>query len=49
MLFSAKGTILRADVTGVIKLKSMLSGMPECKLGNFYLNSGMNDKLLMEK
>lgn len=42
VLFSAKGTILRADVTGVIKLNSKLSGMPECKLG-------MNDKLLMEK
>lgn len=35
VLFSAKGTVLRADVTGVIKLKSMLSGMPECKLGTF--------------
>lgn len=33
VLFSAKGTVLKADVTGVIKLKSMLSGMPECKLG----------------
>lgn len=33
-LFSNKGTILRADVTGVIKLNSKLSGMPECKLGN---------------
>ncbi len=32
-LFSAKGTVLRADVTGVIKLNSKLSGMPECKLG----------------
>lgn len=29
-------------MTGVIKLNSKLSGMPECKLG-------MNDKLLMEK
>lgn len=33
VLFSNKGTILRADVTGVIKLDSKLSGMPECKLG----------------
>jgi AP-2 complex subunit mu-1 len=41
-LFSAKGTVLRADVSGTIKLKCLLSGMPECKLG-------MNDKLLMEK
>lgn len=29
-------------MSGVIKLKCLLSGMPECKLG-------MNDKLLMEK
>lgn len=36
-LFSAKGTILRADVTGVIKLNSKLSGMPECKLGTFVI------------
>ena len=28
VLFSAKGTILRADVAGVIKLKCLLSGMP---------------------
>lgn len=42
VLFSNKGNILRADVSGVIKLNSKLSGMPECKLG-------MNDKLLMEK
>lgn len=42
VLFSAKGTVLRADVSGIIKLKCLLSGMPECKLG-------MNDKLLMEK
>lgn len=42
VIFSAKGTVLRSDVSGVIKLKCLLSGMPECKLG-------MNDKLLMEK
>ena len=39
---SIKGTVLRAEVTGTIKLKCLLTGMPECKLG-------MNDKLLMEK
>lgn len=37
VLFSNKGNILRSDVTGVIKLNSKLSGMPECKLGNFLL------------
>ena len=34
-IFSSKGNILRADVTGLIKLKCLLSGMPECKLGIF--------------
>jgi len=37
---SAKGTILANDVTGVIKMKSQLSGMPDCSLG-------MNDKALL--
>jgi hypothetical protein len=27
-LFSAKGNVLRSDVSGVIKLKCLLSGMP---------------------
>ena len=39
-LFSNKGNILRADVTGIIKLNSKLSGMPECKLGNFQITQG---------
>ena len=41
-LLSVKGTVLRAEVTGTIRLKCLLTGMPQCKLG-------MNDKLLMEK
>ena len=41
-LFSAKGTVLRTDINGSIKMTSQLSGMPQCKLG-------MNDKLLLEK
>jgi len=39
---SVKGTILRADVRGEVKVKALLSGMPECKFG-------MNDKVLMSK
>eukprot|EP00916_Digyalum_oweni_P001259 GHVL01002440.1.p1 GENE.GHVL01002440.1~~GHVL01002440.1.p1 ORF type:complete len:428 (+),score=79.32 GHVL01002440.1:97-1380(+) len=39
-LFSQKGQLLRADVTGSIILKVQLSGMPECKIG-------MNDKAMM--
>jgi AP-2 complex subunit mu-1 len=42
VLMSVKGTILRADVAGQVKIKCQLSGMPECKFG-------MNDKLLMQK
>jgi len=41
MLVSAKGTLLRADVEGQIKVKAYLTGMPDCKFG-------MNDKILME-
>ena len=37
---SAKGTILANDVVGVIKMRSQLSGMPDCSLG-------MNDKALL--
>ncbi|EDS89608.1 AP 2 complex subunit mu putative [Entamoeba histolytica] len=37
---SAKGTILSNDVNGVIKMRTQLSGMPDCSLG-------MNDKALL--
>ena len=40
VLLSSKGTLLRADVSGQIMVKCLLSGMPECKFG-------MNDKLVM--
>lgn len=40
VLMSHKGTVLKTDVQGAIKIKAQLSGMPECKFG-------MNDKLLM--
>ncbi|EGR32023.1 hypothetical protein IMG5_098590 [Ichthyophthirius multifiliis] len=39
---SVKGTILRADVSGQVKVKALLSGMPDCKFG-------MNDKVLMQR
>jgi AP-2 complex subunit mu-1 len=42
VLMSLKGTILRADVSGEVVVKALLSGMPECKFG-------MNDKLYMQK
>eukprot|EP00211_Chloroparvula_japonica_P002639 CAMPEP_0119120700 /NCGR_PEP_ID=MMETSP1310-20130426/1632_1 /TAXON_ID=464262 /ORGANISM="Genus nov. species nov., Strain RCC2339" /LENGTH=430 /DNA_ID=CAMNT_0007110195 /DNA_START=31 /DNA_END=1320 /DNA_ORIENTATION=+ len=41
MLVSAKGTLLRADVEGQIKMRALLSGMPECKFG-------MNDKIILD-
>mmetsp|Transcript_4563 Transcript_4563/g.13468 ORF Transcript_4563/g.13468 Transcript_4563/m.13468 type:complete len:435 (+) Transcript_4563:57-1361(+) len=40
ILMSAKRERLRADVSGQILVKCLLSGMPECKFG-------MNDKLIM--
>ncbi|KAJ3288185.1 hypothetical protein HK104_008287 [Borealophlyctis nickersoniae] len=42
LLMSAKGTVLRADVSGSIMMRAYLSGMPECKFG-------LNDRVLLEK
>ncbi|TPX59369.1 hypothetical protein PhCBS80983_g02551 [Powellomyces hirtus] len=42
LLMSAKGTVLRADVSGQVLMRAYLSGMPECKFG-------LNDKVLLEK
>ncbi|CEM07625.1 unnamed protein product [Vitrella brassicaformis CCMP3155] len=42
VLISHKGVVLRADVSGQIMVKCLLSGMPECKFG-------MNDKLVMNR
>lgn len=42
LLVSAKGNVLRSDVSGQVLMKCFLSGMPECKFG-------MNDKLMMDK
>lgn len=42
ILMSQNGTLLRSDVTGLIKMKAELTGMPECKFG-------LNDKLLMDR
>ena len=33
LLVSASGTVLRADVNGVIDIRAYLTGMPECKFG----------------
>lgn len=42
LLMSAKGTVLRGDVSGKIMMKTFLTGMPECKFG-------LNDKVVIEK
>ena len=41
ILVSNKGTVLRSEVIGAVKMRSALSGMPELKLG-------LNDKTLFE-
>lgn len=38
---SASGSVLRSEIVGTIKLKVVLSGMPELRLG-------LNDKVLFE-
>jgi len=42
LLMSTNGSILSSNVSGQILMKSLLSGMPECKFG-------LNDKILMAK
>lgn len=41
LLVAANGSVLRSEILGSVKMKSVLSGMPELKLG-------LNDKLLFE-
>ncbi|MFH4975564.1 hypothetical protein AB6A40_002273 [Gnathostoma spinigerum] len=41
MLANASGTVLRSEVVGCIRMKVMLSGMPELRLG-------LNDKVLFQ-
>ncbi|CAN0890385.1 AP-1 complex subunit mu-2 [Linum grandiflorum] len=41
ILVNSNGQIIRSDVVGALKMRTYLSGMPECKLG-------LNDRLLME-
>ncbi|XP_014825734.1 PREDICTED: AP-1 complex subunit mu-1-like [Poecilia mexicana] len=41
LLVSANGSVLRSEIVGSIKLKVVLSGMPELRLG-------LNDKVLFE-
>uniref|UniRef100_A0A8C4HVY6 Adaptor related protein complex 1 subunit mu 3 n=1 Tax=Dicentrarchus labrax TaxID=13489 RepID=A0A8C4HVY6_DICLA len=41
LLVSANGSVLRSEIVGTIKLKVVLSGMPELRLG-------LNDKVLFE-
>ncbi|CTQ40798.1 AP-1 complex subunit mu [Babesia microti strain RI] len=42
ILISSSGSILRSEIQGCLKMKSFLSGMPECKLG-------LNDKIFLDK
>jgi hypothetical protein len=42
LLMSGDTNVLRADVSGQVMMKCMLSGMPECKFG-------MNDKIVLDK
>ncbi|CAN1179550.1 AP-1 complex subunit mu-2 [Linum perenne] len=41
ILVNTNGQIIRSDVVGALKMRTFLSGMPECKLG-------LNDRLIME-
>ncbi|KAK9832883.1 hypothetical protein WJX74_000672 [Apatococcus lobatus] len=41
LLVNSNGTVVRSEVVGALKMRTFLSGMPECKLG-------LNDKVLFE-
>lgn len=41
LLADASGTVLRSEIIGTIRMRVMLSGMPELRLG-------LNDKLLFQ-
>lgn len=41
LLVNSNGTLVLSEVTGCLKMRTFLSGMPECKLG-------LNDKVLFE-
>lgn len=41
LLVNSNGTVVLSEVSGVLKMRTYLSGMPECKLG-------LNDKVLFE-
>lgn len=41
LLVNSNGTVVRSEVVGALKMRTYLSGMPECKLG-------LNDKVLFE-
>lgn len=38
LLVNSNGTLIRSEVVGALKMRTFLSGMPECKLG-------LNDKV----
>ncbi len=41
LLVNSNGTVVRSEVVGALKMRTFLSGMPECKLG-------LNDKVEMQ-
>ncbi|CAK0787979.1 AP-1 complex subunit mu-2 [Coccomyxa viridis] len=41
LLVNSNGTVVRSEVMGALKMRTFLSGMPECKLG-------LNDKVLFD-
>jgi AP-1 complex subunit mu len=41
LLVNSNGTVVRSEVVGALKMRTYLSGMPECKLG-------LNDKVLFD-
>lgn len=50
LLVNSNGTVVRSEVVGALKMRTFLSGMPECKLGlndkvHSRHNAGLCDKM----
>lgn len=46
LLVNSNGTVVRSEVVGALKMRTFLSGMPECKLG---LNDKVPSRILTQK
>ena len=50
LLVNSNGSVVRSEVFGALKMRTFLSGMPECKLGlNDKVRMGLHDSRDLER